>query len=994
MKTNYYFENGKFIIKNFNDKPPFTDFLPGIAGVKGCPLWAFYVNRGQGIAGFGVSGKELPIMEFFPAEIAYANAPRQGFRTFLRIDGKACEPFRVGGKAPSEMQISRSGFKIKERAGLYEFTAEYFGVPNRNFAALGRIATYTNVTDKEQEVEILDGLAQILPYGISNNSFKETGNLLKSWMTAEGLDKGYSYIKMRSSTADCAEVTGINGGNFFLPAGDYDVIADPVAVFGEDRTKTAATVFNRRGITPAAKKAQRTENELFCSFAHGKRTICAGESLVICEIIGYSAGIELVEKLKKQLTADEVFAMKEEAEREAEKIASKVETHTAFPLFDEYVKQSYFDNVLRGGMPVTVGGKPYYVFSRKHGDPERDYNSFRIEPKPYSCGNGNFRDVAQNRRNDPLITPECGDFNVKYFFSLLQADGYNPLSVLGVRYTCPDVPEKYGDYENFLKGKFTVGDAVTALGLDEKALSELIEICLPVPEAAFAEGYWTDHFVYLIDLVKAYMAVWPDKKDELLYGTQVKWFKSGVRVLPRERQAVKTKEDNIRRLYSIEKVGGDGWQQSGGEDYSTSLAAKLLFLALIKTATLDPLGCGIEMEAGKPGWCDATNGLPALFGSNVADGLELYRLIKIIEELFSGENKDIEMAEEQCGLFYSVCGLLGKKLPPDEFYREVSLHKENYLTRAYAGFNGETDKIKREEALRFLALAKSKLEEGFARAKKLGGGWLPTYLAFEVKEYKELEGGFVLPLSFGARALPHFAEGVAKGLAAGDVRIYDRAKKSLLYDKKLKVFKTSEPLDGETLEIGRIRSFPAGWLERESCFLHMSYKVLLAVLEAGLYEEFYEEIKTGLIPFMPAERYGRSIIENSSFLVTTNHGDKSKWGKGYQARLTGANAETLSMWRVMMGIEQPFTVRGGELAFSLSPKLHRDFFDGGKVSFTLFGKTRITYINRSGKSTWEGTQIALYRLFGEKTLEVKTVEGALAEAVREGKYGKIEVEIV
>ncbi len=38
----------------------------------------------------------------------------------------------------------------------------------------------------------------------------------------------------------------------------------------------------------------------------------------------------------------------------------------------------------------------------------------------------------------------------------------------------------------------------------------------------------------------------------------------------------------------------------GGEIYRTNLATKLLNLALIKFATLDPEGIGIEMEAGKP----------------------------------------------------------------------------------------------------------------------------------------------------------------------------------------------------------------------------------------------------------------------------------------------------------------------------------------------------------------------------------------------------------
>ena len=989
MKS-HYFDNGKFIIRNFGDKPPFTNFLPGIAGINGCPLWAFYVNRGQGVAGFGVSGKELPIMEFSPAEIAYANAPRQGFRTFLRVDDKPFEPFRVGGKSPTSMQISRHGFTITESARVYDIQIEYFGVPNRNFVALGRIVTYINKTDSDQRIELLDGLAQIMPYGMSNCAFKETGNLLKSWMAAEGMPE-FSFVKMRSSTADTAEVSDISGGNFFLPIGDYDVVVDPKLVFGEDRTKTTATEFYRRGINQSALNAQRNENELFCSFAHKTATVGAGESLVICELIGNAHDVSVVQGLKAELNVSDVLAMCEQAKAEAQKIAGKVKTHTAFPLFDEYVEQSYFDNVLRGGMPVTVGGKPYYVFSRKHGDPERDYNAFHIEPKPYSCGNGNFRDVAQNRRNDPLITPECGDFNIKYFFSLLQADGYNPLSVLGVKYTCSVVPDKYADYAEFLQGEFTIGDAVVTLGLNEQALDELIKQCTPITKAKFGEGYWTDHFVYLIDLVTSYLAVYPDKKDGLLYDTPIKWFKSGVRVLPRNRRAVLNGNGMVRRLYSIEECGEDGFLTAGETDYECSLAAKLLFLVLIKLATLDPLGCGIDMEGGKPGWCDATNGLPALFGSNVADAAELLRLVNILEGVIG--DRDIEWATEQNEFLTAVAELLKAELEPEEFYAQINDLKESYLVYAYDGFCGERSTAQSAGVKEFLALAKAKLEKGLETARELGDGWLPTYLEYEVTEYEDAGDGYVLPTAFGVRALPHFAEGVAKGLTVGDRQSYITAKASELYDKPLGLFRTSEPLDGETLEIGRIRSFPAGWLERESCFLHMSYKTLLATLEAGMYDEFYSQIKTGLVPFMDPARYGRSVMENSSFIVTSNHGDKTKWGKGYQARLTGANAEILSMWRVMMGIERPFTVQNGALKFELTPKLHKDFFDDGKASFTLFGNTLVTYVNRSGKSTWDGVKVAKYRLIGERTVETPTVTGILAQYVRQAKYHHIEVEL-
>ena len=112
---------------------------------------------------------------------------------------------------------------------------------------------------------------------------------------------------------------------------------------------------------------------------------------------------------------------------------SDIKTHTAAGKFDQYIEQCYLDNFLRGGYPYVLnkdGNKSIiHLFSRKHGDPERDYNFFSIAAEYYSQGNGNFSDVSQNRRNDVFFNKDVGEFNVKTFFSLIQADGYNPLEV-------------------------------------------------------------------------------------------------------------------------------------------------------------------------------------------------------------------------------------------------------------------------------------------------------------------------------------------------------------------------------------------------------------------------------------------------------------------------------------------------------------------------------------------------------------------------------------
>ena len=55
--------NKSFMIDNYNNKSCFSSFFLGIAGVEGIPIWVFYVNRGQAIAGFGIENKRVKTLE-------------------------------------------------------------------------------------------------------------------------------------------------------------------------------------------------------------------------------------------------------------------------------------------------------------------------------------------------------------------------------------------------------------------------------------------------------------------------------------------------------------------------------------------------------------------------------------------------------------------------------------------------------------------------------------------------------------------------------------------------------------------------------------------------------------------------------------------------------------------------------------------------------------------------------------------------------------------
>jgi hypothetical protein len=177
----------------------------------------------------------------------------------------------------------------------------------------------------------------------------------------------------------------------------------------------------------------------------------------------------------------------------------------------------------------------------------------------------------------------------------------------------------------------------------------------------------------------------------------------------------------------------------------------------------------------------------------------------------------------------------------------------------------------------------------------------------------------------------------------------------------------------------------------------MEYKYLLEVVRSGLYQEFFNDLKTALIPFLDPEVYGRSILENSSFLVSSAHPDKLLHGAGFVARLSGASAEFLSMWRLMMAGMQPFFVQKDRLCLALKPILPGWLFnEDGTVSFKFLGRTPVTYHNPGRRDSFDpqaGIRRISLQTNGGSAIELagEIIPAPYARQVRDGKMGQIDV---
>ena len=329
-----------YIIENYGKQSTFASFLPGISGVHGVPIWCFYVNRGQGVVSFGVDDKENSIMEFYPAHQAYQNVKTTGFRTFLKVNGKACEPFS-DEEVPSSMEIAMNLLELEERhseSGL-RTRVSYFTLPNEPIGGLVRTVTVTNTLDKPVELALLDGMPALIPYGVNLSRMKEIGQTAKAWMQVEDASDNIPYYRTKASLADSAEVAVIETGNFalgFHPDGTrMPVIVDPTLVFSYDTAMRKPIEFAERSLKELLAEQQVTTNEIPCAFFALGRVLQRGESVTLYELYGQVDSKERLHTyLETERTAAWFSAKRQQAIDLTEALGSRVETKTASETFD------------------------------------------------------------------------------------------------------------------------------------------------------------------------------------------------------------------------------------------------------------------------------------------------------------------------------------------------------------------------------------------------------------------------------------------------------------------------------------------------------------------------------------------------------------------------------------------------------------------------------------------------------------------------------------
>ncbi|MBS3815168.1 MAG: cellobiose phosphorylase [Hadesarchaea archaeon] len=785
----------RFVIDNYNWAKAFSNFLPGIAGKWGIPIWVYYVSRGQGISSLGMRDKDHPILEFHSFNKALQIIDQQGFRTFIKNNNEVYEPFQrvEDDDIDQKMLVSSEELEINDKNPEFgvETNVVYYPIVKEPVPALVRKLRIKNLKNHSLKLELIDGIPRIIPYGVNQDHLKTTARHIEGMMGVEEFND-IPLFRLKQTPADVAQVEKISGGNFYFSMNEEGeilegkYIVDPAVLFGEPETYHKPLEFEDESIQNLLETKQIRENRTPCAFTAVNLELPPEGEVTLYSVIGTVRHEEKLDEFLETFDEKDFLKRKRIENRELiNEIKNYAFTVSSSSKFDQYCQQDFLDNVIRGGMPLVFETKEdksaLYLYSRQNGDLERDYHNFVLEPTYLSQGNGHYRSVLQNRRSDTWFFPEVEDLNIVTFLNLLQTDAYDPLVVTGVNFTVEDEAglkdwlSSIVEDEDLLdklmkitKRSFTPGEFIMELekGLGrstseyEHIVQELLSYCHQNDVGELHEGFWVDHWTYNLDLIDTYLEIYPEKLRELLIDREVYTFYDNPDVVrPREEKQVLVNEDKVRR-YEAVKRDKDKEEMienrskyptrmrtdyGHGEIYQTNLLEKLFSLLINRMATLDPEGVGIEMEADKPGWNDSLNGLPGLFGSSLCETIELERLCNFLRKSLDKLSKETTHFYQELHEFMNKLDeAMNEKLNSENsnrnliYWKKTNGIKEDYREKTRMGIDGEEIEVTIEELKEFTDKCLELLNEAFEKKNKImnENGVPYTYFINKVDEYE------------------------------------------------------------------------------------------------------------------------------------------------------------------------------------------------------------------------------------------------------------------
>ena len=784
-------------ISNVNGMRPFFMTI-----VSHSNHWMFISSTGALSA--GRKNSDTALFPYYTDDKITDSFETTGSKTIFLIErnGKSFlwEPFSL--RQISLYKISRNLYKnafgnkvifeeINHDLGI-RFTYEWNSTDRYGFV---RKSMLSNTSSSTVKVQFIDGIQNVLPFGVEEALQNSTSNLVDAYKRTELIEgSSLAIFALSAIIVDKAEPSEALKSNIAWCLG----LENPTILLSSkqlDAFRRGEEVLQEMDIK-AEKGAYLLNSEVVLEPNESKEwMLVADVNQTISDIVEIKSKIQTVSDLKSIILNDielgsdqlnELVAAADGLQKTADGLRNiRHFSNTMFNImrggifdnnyqiekvdFVSYIKKSNRkvfrnkENVLKG-LPELFKLEDLKVlyndddnknfkrlcceylplkFSRRHGDPSRPWNKFSINTRNENDGSkildyqGNWRDIFQNWEALAHSYPEFIEGMIHKFLNATTFDGYNPYRVT-----------KYGfDWET-------------------------IE-----PDNPWSYiGYWGDHqIIYLLKFLEFMEAYYPNKlatyfsKDLFVYANvpyRIKPYKS---ILKDPKNTIDfdfEKEENIQ--FKRGEIGVDGalLRDTTVFIYKVNFIEKILATVLAKMSNFIPEG-GIWMNTQRPEWNDANN---ALVGNGVSM-VTLYYLRRFLKFFSKVLNQDSSSQFEISNELLEFFNIVSKTLEIHKDLLKGSFNEENrkrvmdglgqaasdYRTQIYdQKFSGYKTAISRHSLLMFTSLSLEYLEHSI-RANKRDDNLYHAYNLMTVNNNNSVSVSY----------LPEMLEGQVAVLSSG-----------------------------------------------------------------------------------------------------------------------------------------------------------------------------------------------------------------------------------
>lgn len=696
-----------YCIRNVDEMPPFFMSI-----ISSGDHWLFVSSTG-GLTAGRVS-PETALFPYVTVDKIHESITHTGPRTIIRLRGgeqQPCwEPFNPEhiGRYQTVRNLYKNvlGNKLcfEEINHSLKLVFRQTWTTSDEFGFV-RDCEIENIGDRECQVELVDGLTNILPARTPAHTQTNASNLVDAYKWTE-LDQncGLALFALYSGISDRADPCESLHANVVYALG-----LDKPATMLSDQQLNAF----RKGAMPATEHARRgvrgayliSWTDKISSGSTKSWTIVADIEKTQSDLIALRHRLDDPDRLAADIVcsvdagSDELARIMSSADALQEVAEETVSVHHLANVVFNVLRGGIFDDqyqVLASDFARTIrhfnkatwqqhqsllNGLPEKLphsallqlvratgdrqlerlcleylpitFGRRHGDPSRPWNHFNIKLKDENGDHllsyeGNWRDIFQNWEALALSYPGFVEGMIAKFVNASTADGYNPYRI-------------------------------TKDGIDWEVEDEA--------DPWSYIGYWGDHqIIYLQKLLELSKAFCPDQLGEMLHQPVFSFANVPYRIrnyddlLQNPKATVDFDFDAAARIEeAVNRDGADGKLccDRNGDVYLVTLLEKLL-VALLSKISNTVVDGGIWLNTQRPEWNDANNALVGN-GLSMVTLYYLRRYLTFLQNLIGNDPAVASLSAEVVTWLNETAACLRKIIPSLSAGKSSNSDRQNWL---------------------------------------------------------------------------------------------------------------------------------------------------------------------------------------------------------------------------------------------------------------------------------------------------------------------------